>query len=124
MKLNTIQVRTIRRACSRRADQGWSLPESMVTACIGLTFLVALIGIFINCNISFAQIGSLINMDRNSRNALDHMTTNIRNAKQLVSFGAAALVFNYDSAGTTNLAYRYDSPAGTVTEEWSHGGAT
>lgn len=103
---------------------GWVLTEAMFAIGIGIMFLVALMGIFISSSISFAGVGNYINMDRRSRNALDQMTRNIRSAKVLTSFDPAALVFNYDSVGTTNLAYRYNASAGVVTEEWTVSGGT
>jgi hypothetical protein len=111
-------------ASSRQRRGGWMLAESMIAIAIGVTFLVAVMGIFISSSISFVEIGNYINMDRQSRNALDRMTTNIRNSKTLTSFDPAALVFNYDSAGSTNLTYRYDSSSGSLTEEWKVNGAT
>jgi len=96
----------------------------MVAIAIGVTFLVAVMGIFISSSISFVDIGNYISMDRQSRNALDRMTANIRNSKTLTSFDAAKLVFNYDSAGTTNLTYSYDSAGGVLTEAWKINGAT
>jgi len=100
------------------------LPETMIAIAIGITFLVAVTGIFISSSISFVEVGNYINMDRQSRNALDRMTCYIRNAKTLTSYDPAVLVFNYDSAGTTNLTYRFDSSSGEVTEEWKVGGTT
>lgn len=109
---------------SNKQCSGWMLAESMIAIAIGITFLVAITGIFISSSISFVEVGNYINMDRQSRNALDRMTMNIRNSKTLTSYDPALLVFNYDSAGTTNLTYRYDSSSGVVTEEWKVGGAT
>jgi Flp pilus assembly protein TadG len=114
--------RTPVRSC--RTKGGWALAEGMVALSVGLTFLVALAGIFVNCSLSFAEVGNYVNMDRKSRNALDQMTRRIRSSKSLQSFDPALLVFNYDSAGTTNLAYRYDATSGLVTEEWTVSGTT
>jgi len=98
--------------------------ETMFAIGIGIMFLVAFMGIFVSSSLSFAGVGNYINMDRRSRNALDQMTRNIRSAKVLTSFASAALVFNYDTAGTTNLAYRYQAASRLVTEEWTVSGAT
>ncbi len=103
---------------------GWLLAEMMVAIGVGMTFLVAIVVIFVTCSVSFAEVGNYINMDQKSRNALDQVTRNIRRSKTLTSFDPAALVFNYDSAGTTNLAYRYDSSSGILTEEWTVAGTT
>jgi hypothetical protein len=108
----------------RRGLGGWLLTETMVGLSIGLTFLTALVIIFVTCSISFAGIGNYVNMDRRSRNALDHMTGNIRNAKALTAFSPSALVFKYNATGTTNLAYRYNASAKELTEEWTVAGST
>jgi Tfp pilus assembly protein PilW len=100
------------------------LAEGMVAMGVGITFLAAVAGIFVNCSLSFAEVGNYVNMDRKSRNALDRMTRNIRNAKALTGYTASALVFNYDAAGVTNLAYRYDASAGNLNEEWTVSGTT
>ena len=113
-----------KRAPKNRTKGGWALAEGMVALTVGITFLVSLTVIFVNCSMSFAEVGNYVNMDRNSRNALDRMTRNIRSAKSLTSFDPAALVFNYDTAGTTNLAYRYDASTGYVIEEWTVAGTT
>jgi YD repeat-containing protein len=105
-------------------DGGWALTETLIAIAIGFTFLVAFMAIFITSTLSFAGVGNYINMDRRSRNALDKMTRSIRNAKVLTSFDPAALVFNYDTAGKTNLAYRYNASSRSVTEEWTVGGAS
>ena len=114
---------TVRPARSKQSG-GWVLTETMFAIGIGISFLVALMGIFVSSSISFAGVGNYINMDRRSRNALDRMSLNIRKAKVLTTFDPAALVLNYDSAGTTNLAYRYNASSRLVTEEWTVSGAT
>src|SRR5437879_4847776 len=125
MRTNNHWSRNIERGRATKVRSGgWVMTETMFAIGIGITFLVALMGIFVSSSVSFAGVGNYINMDRRSRNALDQMTRNIRNSKLLTSFDPAALVFNYDAAATTNLAYRYNAAAGMVTEEWTVSGAT
>lgn len=124
MQLQGKQMRSKRTGYSVRRQHGWFLAETLVSLAVGITFLLAVIGVFVNSSLSFAELGNYINMDRKSRNALDHMTANIRNAKLLVGYDPAVLTFKYDAAGTTNLTYRYDSATGLVTEEWTTGGNT
>jgi Tfp pilus assembly protein PilW len=109
-----------------RDNAGFTVAEVMVSATIGLLFVVGIVLVFTTSSLGFARMGDYLNMDRSSRNALDQMTRNIRRAKLLTSFDSANLVFSYDSAtaATTNLAYRYNSSAATVTEEWTSGGVT
>lgn len=107
-----------------RQNGGWFLAETMVAIGIGIVFLVALIAIFVVCSVNFVGVGNYVNMDRRSRNAVDRMTCYIRSAKQLSAFDQTDLVFKYDSAGNTNLAYRYNSSSRLVTEEWTSAGVT
>jgi prepilin-type N-terminal cleavage/methylation domain-containing protein len=109
---------------SRSRCRAFTLSELMVAVLIGCVLMVAMAVIFVTSSLSFARMGDYINMDRASRKALDQMSCNIRQAKQLTSFDPALLTFNYDSAGTTNLAYRYNSSAATLTEEWTYAGDT
>src|ERR1051325_9049195 len=109
MKINKSQIYSELRSPSKASQSGWLLAEGMVAIGVGLMLLVAIVGIFVDCSISFAAISNYVSMDSKSRNALDHMTTNIRRSKALTSYDPAALVFNYDTAGATNLAYRYNS---------------
>jgi len=124
MKITTFDPYTVVRKTTKAAESGWVLSETMIAVFVGITFLVGIIGILINCTITFAELGNYVNMDRRSRNALDRITTSIRSAKSLISYGPSTLAFNYDAAGTTNLTYRYDSSSGMLTEEWTAGGTT
>ncbi len=107
-----------------RSGSGFTLPEMMVSVLVGCVFMAAMAVIFMTSSLSFARMGDYINMDRTGRYALDKMTSNIRKAKLLTTYNTNYLVFNYDSAGATNLAYRYNASAGVVTEEWTIAGTT
>src|SRR5438876_6584974 len=89
---------------SARSASGMTLPELMVSILVGSLVLTAMAMVFNTSTLSFVAMGNYLNMDRTSRNALDRMSRNLRQAKNLTSFGPALLVFNYDAAGTTNLA--------------------
>ena len=104
--------------------RGATLPEVMVSAAIGFVIIAGLTVIFLASTIAFAAMGSYINMDRSSRNALDRMTLKIRNSWRLVSYNPTRMVFAYDAAGTINLAYQYDEAEGVLTEEWTRVGDT
>jgi len=103
---------------------GFTVPELLVAVLIGTVFMAAMAIIFVTSTLSFARMGDYIDMDRTSRKALDQMTRNIRQAKLLTGFDTTYLTFNYDSGGMTNLAYRYNGSAATLTEEWTSGGST
>src|SRR5262249_49641828 len=109
---------------STRATGGFTVTEGMVSAAIGCIFAAALAGIFFTSTPPFLRVGGFIKMGCSNRNPFDPMTRNIRRAKLLTSFDSASVVFSYDSAGTTNLAYRYNSSGAVLTEEWTSGGST
>ena len=103
MKITVFDPYTVVRKTTKAAESGWVLSETMIAVFVGITFLVGIIGILINCTITFAELGNYVNMDRRSRNALDRITTSIRSAKSLISYDPSTLSFKYDAAGTTNL---------------------
>jgi hypothetical protein len=105
---------------TKKGAAGFTLAELMVSAGVGTLLLLGIAVIFMGSTLTFADMCNYINMDRSSRNSLDHMTRNIRESNDLISFDPATLVLDYDGAGTT-LTYRWDSNAGTLTEEWSTG---
>jgi len=65
----------------------------MMAVLTGILVLLSMSVVFLSSSINFAGLGNYINLDRNSRNALDHMTINIRQSKQLTSFSSGLLVF-------------------------------
>src|SRR5260370_25797736 len=81
--------------------RGMTLVEMMVAVSIGFMALLGMEIVFVNSTFSFADMGNYMLMDRASRNALDHITRDVRNSADLTSFTANQLVFKY--AGTTNL---------------------
>jgi len=96
---------------------GFTLTEMMVSVGIGVMVLLMMAVVFMTCNRSFAAMGNYINMDRVSRNALDKMTRDIRQAYDLTSFNKNKIVFKGDAAGATNLTYAYDDKAKTLTRK-------
>src|SRR5689334_14325678 len=105
----------------RRRTRGMTLAEMMVGLGVGMLLMLGIAVIFITSLRSMAGMGNYIVMDQASRNTLDRMTRDIRNAKDLISFATNQLVFNYDGAGT-QLIYSYDPASGNLTS--SMGGAT
>ena len=62
--------------------------------------------VFANSSRSFVALGNYINMDQNSRKALDLMTRDIRMSRDLTNFTSSKLMFNYN--GNTNMTLSWD----------------
>lgn len=63
---------------------------------------------------SFAALANYTELDSYSRNALDQMTSKIRQADELLEYSANRLVFSYQ--GTNRLSYQYSPASRTLTE--------
>ncbi len=109
-----------RRSSTWERQHAFVLAEVMVAMLAGILFLLSMSVVFLTSSVSFANMGNYINMDHSSRNALDQMSRQIRQAKLLTWYSSTLLVFNYDAAisPVTNLTYRYDPAAQALTEEW------
>ncbi len=112
-------TQNVRQAESRRAPrpgvskaaQGMTLPEMMVAVGVGSIVLMVVAMVFMNSARSFAATASYVSMDAKSRNALDHMTREIRQAGNLVEFSPTHLKFA--RYGLTNAFLVYDWDAGS-----------
>jgi Tfp pilus assembly protein PilW len=98
-----------------------TLPELMVTIGVASLLLMVVATVFATSARSFVTMGNYVNMDANSRNAMDHMTTAIRQAGALTEFSATHLKFA-TTPGQTNsfLVYDWDSTGRSLTE-WKTG---
>jgi len=108
-----MNVRLTRTFCVQARRSGWTLVEFMVAAGIASLVLsvVALLSVF--SGRSFAALGNYVALDSKSREALDVMIRDIRQAKALTYYATNMLTFT----GFTNqqLAYAWDPAAGTLT---------
>jgi hypothetical protein len=98
-----------------------SLPETLVGVSVGSLVLTSMMMIFMTSNRSFVALGNYVSLDQASRNAVEQMTRDIRNAQNLTSFKTNQLVFI--SSSSNNLVYSYDPNARQLTS-WKTGGAT
>jgi len=121
MKLNNSNRTS---ATSRKAKtRGMTLPEMMVSLGVGSLVLAVMAMVFNTSARSFATLGHYVSMDRNSRSAQDQLTTEIRNAGDLVEFSATHLKFT--ALGQTNsfLVYDWDATSRQLTQ-WKTGQST
>jgi len=112
MNLNT--------SSTARPQRGFTLPEMMVAIGVGMIILMVLALVATTSARSFAAMGNYVDMNANSRNAIDHMTLEIRQAGNLVESSSTRVKFT--TFGDTNsfLIYNWDSGTRALTE-WKSG---
>ena len=87
-----------------------SLVEMMIALGLGSLVLTVAMAVTFQSSRSFATMTNYVELDRTSRNALDRMSCDIRQADKLTSFSTNQLVFQTTdpSSGATNsLTYNY-----------------
>jgi len=104
-----------------KAAQGMTLPQLIVAVAVGSLILMVMAMVFMTSARSFAAMGNYVDMDSTSRNALDHMSLEIRQAGALTEFSPTHLKFA-TTPGQTNsfLVYDWNSASGLLTE-WNTG---
>lgn len=85
---------------------GFTLPEFMVTVGIGSIIFLAVASLSLYTGRSFAGISNYVELDRESRNALDTITRDIRQVNFLDSFTTNRLVF--EDSDRKPLIFEYD----------------
>ena len=118
MKLNSFPVPRGRTNTSQR---GMTLVELMVACGVGTLVLASVAMIFASSSRSFVAIGNYIEMDRSSRSALDKMTRDIRNARDLISFSSTQIVLR--DAATNAFGYSWTSNSAQLVQ-WQANGTT
>lgn len=94
----------------RRSVAGVSLIELMVSVAIsGIIFSVVASLMYFNVR-SIAALGNYTDLDRESRNALDVLSSTIRSADRLVGYTTNEIILNIGGA-TNNLRYFYSPDA-------------
>jgi Tfp pilus assembly protein PilW len=97
-----------------------TLPEMMVAMTLGCLVLSVIAILFLFSARSFSAMGNYVNMDSNSRNALDRMSLELRQAGGLTEFTPSHLKFA--RGGTTNSFVIYDwNPTTRRLTEWKSG---
>jgi len=93
-----------------------TLVELMVAMAVGSLVLMVAAMVFMNGTRAFAAASNYISMDGDSRNALDHMTREIRQAGDLVEFSPTHLKFGWHAQTNSFLVYDWDANSGQLTE--------
>ncbi len=95
-----------------------TLPEVMVAVGIGSLILSVIATVFMTSARSFVAMGNYVHLDANSRNALDHMSREIRQARGLAQFNTNSLKFIRQT--NSFLIYAW-SPESRKLTEWKTG---
>lgn len=96
-----------------RRTRGFTLTEFLVALAVGMLVLVATGSLLLFCGKSFASISNYADLDARSRDALDHLTRDVRQVNRLTSQSSTSLVFeDFDGAA---LEYVYSPSAKTLT---------
>jgi hypothetical protein len=106
-----------------KAARGMTVPEMMVGVGVGSLILMVMAVVFTSSARSFAALGHYVSMDRNSRNAMDRMTREIRQAGDLIEFSPTHLKFVGYEQTNSFLVYDWNANSRQLTE-WKTGQAT
>lgn len=104
----------------RRRVRAFTLTELLVGIAIGMLVLLGTSGLTIFSAKSFASISNYVDLDANSRDALDKLTRDVRQVSRLISHSPTNLVF--EDADGSNLEYLYSPTERTL--ERMKGGTT
>ncbi len=104
--------------------RGMTLPEMMVAVAVGSLILMVMAQVFMGSAFSFAAMSNYVSMDARSRNALDHMTREIRQASDLLEFSSTRLKFALQRQTNACLVYEWNAQSRQLTEWNSQVGLT
>ena len=100
-----------------------TLTEMLMAVAVGTLVLTVVAMVFMNGTRAFAATSNYINMDSDSRNALDHLSQEIRQAGNLVAFSPTQLKFGYRAQTNSFLVFNWDATSGQLTE-WNTANTT
>lgn len=115
MDCNITYTEASTRAYRARRRSGFSILETFVATAVASVVMVAIGSLASFAARSLAALSNYADLEMKSRNALDLMTRDIRQADRLTGFTTNELVFDYTN-GTT-LTFTYDSQARTLTRQ-------
>jgi hypothetical protein len=107
-----MDFKTTSTTSTRARQRALSLVELLTSLGVGSILLVAILSLSFFSARSFAALTNYVDLDNHSRNALDHITREIRQADSLVSSSNHELEFKH---GTGFIRYHYNSTARTLT---------
>jgi len=99
-----------------KGTQGMTVIEMLVGVGVGSLVLMVVAMVFMNNGRAFAAVNNYISMDGDSRNALDHLSQEIRQAGNLVAFSPTSLKFGWHGQTNSFLVFNWDATSSQLTE--------
>jgi len=103
-------------AARSKATRGMTLVEMMVAVAVGSLILMVMAQVFLTGAFGFASMSNYVSMGSRSRNALDHMTREIRQASTLLEFSPTRLKFSLQGQTNSFLVYEWNGASRQLTE--------
>ena len=103
--------------CPNNRCQAMTLPEALISTGLGGLLVTIVLALSLFGAHSFASMTNYVDLDQHNRNALDRITSEIRQADRLTQFATNSLAFQIrdPSTGATNaLQYIYDPTTKTL----------
>lgn len=102
-----------------RVPSGFTIIELLTAMVIGIVVVGGIVTLSVYTAQNYLAMTNYVEMDNQSRNALDNISREVRNASALMSFSTnnpQTLLLTNSLAGTwTKVTYNYDASAGTGT---------
>jgi len=110
---------TTRASCLRRPspNSAFTLLEIIMATALGTVAAAVVVALTMYTARTFQATGNYADLDRTSRQTVDTMTKDIRQARVLVSFATNQLVFTDLTNGT--FSYTWDPQAATLTRVYN-----
>jgi YD repeat-containing protein len=106
---------------TERRSSGFTITEFLVAMTIGFVALAGTAALSIYTARSFAAMGNYMELDKNSRNALDKLTQIIREADGVLSYDQHSVQLSYHGA---SLSFDYDPSSKVVSMTNTNGAKT
>lgn len=90
----------------RKSLSGWTLMEFAIAAGLGTLIMASMGSVFVLMNRGLDALGNYEELDRQSRNALDVMSRDIRQTACLTNFTSTSLIFTNQDGSL--LSYTWD----------------
>ncbi len=104
------------RCHASRSQLAWSLLEMLIAISIASIIFAAVASVSLFTARSFVAMGNYADLDRASRNALDVMSRDIRQAQHLTGYSAGRLDFT--NANGMAFSYIYSSNSATLIRDY------
>jgi len=102
----------------KRTSSGFTIPEFLVATTIGFIALAGAAALSVYTARSFAAMGNYMELDKNSRNALDKMTQLVREADGVLNYDQHSIQLSYH---TLPVSFDYSPSAQTLSLTQTNG---